>query len=234
MNAYRTQAGTDTVGGANPLSAFYSIFLPAGIRHQLKERADLTLSYSLLASSSTTADKIQVWFYNAVTGRFELENSNRRVDTVNKTITVSVDHFSTFVVLDSTPVATSTVIFSGAEITAANFPNPSDCVTHSGITRNATLFGSGGVHAPFTGTMIRASLPSGDPAPYKINIYNVAGEKVRTIEQGTLPGSRTYYTPWNCANDAGRTVASGVYIAEIVHGSRRKYIKIAIIKGSGL
>ena len=234
MNAYRTQAGTDTVGGANPLSAFYSIFLPAGIRHQLKERADLTLSYSLLASSSTTPDKIQVWFYNAVTGRFELENSNRRVDTVNKTITVSVDHFSTFVVLDSTPVATSTVIFSGAEITAANFPNPSDCVTHSGITRNATLFGSGGVHAPFTGTMIRASLPSGDPAPYKINIYNVAGEKVRTIEQGTLPGSRTYYTPWNCANDAGRTVASGVYIAEIVHGSRRKYIKIAIIKGSGL
>ncbi|MEK7389533.1 MAG: hypothetical protein AAB036_07530, partial [Elusimicrobiota bacterium] len=234
MRAYRTAASTTTVGGANPLSAFYSIFLPAGIRHQLKERADLTLSYSLAASTATSDDKIQIWFYNAVLGRFVPETTDRRLDTVNKTITVSVDHFSTFVVLDSTPVATSTVSFGGSDIAVANFPNPADCITHSNIARNSFLFGSGGVHAPFVGTMIRTSIPNGDTAALKINIYTVTGEKVRTIEQGDLPAGQTYYTPWNCANDEGQTVASGVYIGEAVHGGRRKFFKIAIIKGSGL
>lgn len=234
MSSYRTLAGsTSTVGGANPLSAFYSIFLPAGIRHQLKQRADLTLSYSLATSTGTADDKIQVWFYNAVLGRFVPETTDRRLDTVNKTITVSVDHFSTFVVLDSTPVATSSVTFGGTDIAAANFPNPADCVVHSNIARNGVLFG-GGVHAPFTGTMIRYSIPPGGAAPLKINIYNVAGEKVRSIDQGDLPAGQTYYTPWDCRNDGGQTVSSGVYIGEVIHGGRRKFFKIAIIKGSGL
>lgn len=234
MSKYRTQASTTAVGGANPISAFYSIFLPAGIRHQLKQRADLTLSYNLATSTGTTDDKIQVWFYNAVLGRFVLENTNRRLDTVNKTVTVSVDHFSTFVVLDSTPVATSNVSFGGPDIAVANFPNPADCVVHSNINRNSTLFGTGGVHAPFMGTMIRTSVPAGDSGDLRITIYTVTGQKVRTIEQGNLPAGQTYYTPWNCANDDGRTVASGVYIGEAAHGGRRKFFKIAIIKGSGL
>ncbi|MDO8757209.1 MAG: hypothetical protein Q7J64_04310, partial [Elusimicrobiota bacterium] len=230
-----TAASTSQVGGANPISAFYSIFLPAGIRHQLKQRADLTLSYSLATSTSATDDQIQVWFYNAVLGRFVPETIDRRLDTVNKTITVSVDHFSTFVVLDSTPVATSTVSFGGTDLAVANFPNPADCITHSNITRNSTLFGSGGVHAPFVGTMIRTSVPpNSEPRELRYNIYSVAGEKVKTIEQGVVLSGQTYYTPWNCTNDSGRTVASGVYIGEAIFGGLRKFFKIAIIKGSGL
>lgn len=234
MSKYRALASTTTVGGANPLSAFYSIFLPAGIRHQLKARADLTLSYSLVASTATNTAQIQIWFYNAVLGRFVPETVSRRLDTVNKTITVSVDHFSTFVVLDSTPVATSPVSFGGEDIAVANFPNPADCIIHSGIRRNATLFG-GGDHEPFVGTMFRASIPqSGTAENLRYNIYNVAGEKIRTIEQGTVPVGQTYYTPWNCKNDSGQTIASGIYIGEVIHGGRRKFFKIAIIKGSGL
>ncbi|OGR93069.1 MAG: hypothetical protein A2V88_04130 [Elusimicrobia bacterium RBG_16_66_12] len=234
MQAYRGLASTSTVGGANPLSSFYSIFLPAGIRHQLKQRADLTLSYNTLLSTATTPDSINVWFYNATLGRYVLENTDRRLDTVNRTITVGVDHFSTFVVLDSTPVASSTVTFSGTDIVVANFPNPADCIVHSNIQRNSTLFGSGGTHAPFSGTMIRTSLPAGGSENLKFNIYNVAGEKVRTIEQGSVPGGMTHYTPWNCANGDGRVVASGVYVGEAIWGGKRKYFKIAIIKGSGL
>jgi len=233
MRAYRSLASTTTVGGANPLSSFYSIFLPAGIRHQLKQKADLTLSYTLLIST-TDPNSVNVWFYNATLGRFVLENTNRRLDTVNKTVTVSVDHFSTFVVLDSTPIVSVAGGFSTSEIVVANFPNPSDCVIHSNIQRNSTLFGSGGTHAPFSGTMIRTSLPTGAADHLKYNIYNVAGEKVRTIEQGVVSGGMTHYTPWNCASDGGGTVSSGIYIGEVVWGGRRKYFKIAIIKGSGL
>ncbi|MEQ1920554.1 MAG: FlgD immunoglobulin-like domain containing protein, partial [Elusimicrobiota bacterium] len=234
MSKYRTLASTTTVGGANPLSAFYSIFLPAGIRHQLKQRADLTLSYSLAASTATNTDQIQVWFYNAVLGRFVLENTNRRLDTVNKTVTVSVDHFSTFVVLGSTPVLTIGATFGGDQIAVANFPNPADCIPHANLAINSTLFGVGGVHGTFTGTMIRTSIPNGDTSVLKINIYTVTGEKVRTIDQGEVAAGKTYYTPWNCTNDSGRAVASGVYIGEVVHNKRHKFFKIAIIKGSGL
>jgi hypothetical protein len=234
MSQYRTQASTTQVGGANPLSAFYSIFLPAGIRHQLKQRADLTLSYSLATSTGTADDKIQVWFYNATLGRFVLENTNRRLDPVNKTVTVSVDHFSTFVVLDTPPVLVVNGSFGGADIAVANFPNPSDCTVHSNIAKNSTLFGGGGVHNPFLGTMIRTSIPSGDAAELKFNIYTVAGEKIRTIANGVQTAGRTYYTNWDCKNDDGRVIASGVYIGEAIHGTRRKFFKIAIIKGSGL
>ncbi|MEK7232691.1 MAG: hypothetical protein AAB268_02655 [Elusimicrobiota bacterium] len=235
MSTYRTQASTTQVGGANPISAFYSIFLPAGIRHQLKQRADLTLSYSLVASTGTADDKIQIWFYNATLGRFVPETTNRRLDTVNKTVTVSVDHFSTFVVLDSTPVLTIGASFGGNDIAVANFPNPADCISHSNIAINSTLFGGAGTHAPFVGTMLRASIPlSGTAADLRYNIYTVAGMKIRTIEQGSVPAGQTYYTPWDCRNDSGQTVASGVYIGEVVHGGRRKFFKIAIIRGSGL
>jgi len=236
MSQYRASAAasTSTVGGANPISAFYSIFLPAGIRHQLKQRADLTLSYSLATSTATSDDMIQVWFYNATLGRFVLENTNRRLDTVNKTVTVSVDHFSTFVVLDSPPVLTIGASFGGDQIAVANFPNPADCIVHSNIAINSTLFGLGGVHNPFLGTMIRASIPSGDPAELKFNIYTVAGQKIRTIANGVQTAGKTYYSNWDCKNDGGSTVASGVYIGEAIHGNRRKFFKIAIIKGSGL
>ncbi len=233
MSAYRTQASTTAIGGANPLSSFYSIFLPLGIRHQLKQRADLTLSYNTLTSTSTTNDAINVWFYNATLGRYVLENTNRRLDPVNKTVTVSVDHFSTFVVLDSTPVLTSAVSFAGTDIIAASFPNPADCITHSGIARNSSFF-AGGTIPDFRGQMIRASLPPGASNDLTVNVYNLSGQKVRSLPQGSVPGGQTYYMPWNCSNDDGKTVSSGVYFGEITWGNKRKFIKMAIIKGSGL
>ncbi|MDX6769870.1 MAG: carboxypeptidase regulatory-like domain-containing protein [Elusimicrobiota bacterium] len=233
MSAYRSQASTSTIGGANPLSSFYSIFLPLGIRHQLKQRADLTLSYNTLTSTGTANDSINVWFYNASLGRYVLENTDRRLDPVNKTVTVSVDHFSTFVVLDSTPTLTSAVSFAGSDIIAASFPNPADCITHSGIARNSTFF-AGGTIPDFRGQMIRASLPPGTADDLTVTVYNLAGQKVRTLPQGSVPGGQTYYMPWNCSNDDGRTVSSGVYFGEIKWGRHRKFIKMAIIKGSGL
>jgi hypothetical protein len=235
MQTYRTLASTTQINGANPLSSFYDIFLPAGIRHQLKENADLTLSYDLTGSSSTSLDGINVWFYDATLGRFVAETSNRRLDPVNKTITVSVDHFSIFVVLDSTPVASRQNATPVNDIVAVNFPNPSDCITHSNIPVNNVLFG-GGNHAPFQGTMIRFSLPGSTAQieDVRINVYNLAGELVRTLNPGAVPGGYTHYVPWNCANNSGQTVGSGVYIGEVVWGGKREFFKMAIIKGSGL
>ena len=236
MQAYKTQsASSTTIGGADPLSAFYTVFLPAGVRHQLEQPADLTLSYdaSLSSAAASDPDKIQVWYYNAVLGRYVLEDTDRRLDTVNQTITVSVDHFSTFVVLDSTPVIQAPNFAQTDKILAFNFPNPADCTVHSGLVRDSK-FAVAGTVPDFKGTMIRYTLPAGAAQEAKIYIYDMAGEKIRTIEPGSLAGGITYYSPWDCNNGSGREVASGVYVGEVVWGGQKKFFKMAIVKGSGL
>ncbi|MCX5794330.1 MAG: hypothetical protein NTY77_02385 [Elusimicrobia bacterium] len=239
IGAYRALTySTSTVGGANPISSFYNIFLPAGIRHQLKQRADLTLSYLTIFSTSTVnPDNVNVYFYNATLGRFVAETTNRRLDPLNQTITVSVDHFSAFVVLDGAPAITAVGTVETPEILAFNFPNPSDCKVHSGIQGDSRFnWGAypGGLIPDFSGTMIRYSLPVGDAAQTDIRIYDLNGELVRKIDQGQVAGHGTYYFPWDCKNSGGRVVASGVYIGEVQWGKQRKFFKIAIIKGSGL
>ena len=225
---------TAQVNGINPLSSFYSIFLPAGIRHQLKQNADLTFSYDTRLSTSGNPDNFNVWFFNAVLGKYVKETTNRRVDTVNKTITVAVNHFSTFIVLDGAPATRGAALVATDHVMAANFPNPSDCRVHHGLAKNAALLGAGGNHDPFRGTMIRYILPPGPATGTKIRIYTLSGELVRVLEQGQVTGSSTNYFPWDCANASGRTVASGVYIGEVEWGGQSAYFKIAIVKGSGL
>jgi uncharacterized protein (DUF2141 family) len=239
IGAYRAlAASTSTVNGSNPLSSFYNIFLPAGIRHQLKQRADITFSYSTaLSTSGVNPDSINVYFYNAVLGRFVLEETNRRLDEVNKTITVSVDHFSAFVVLDGAPAIVAPGTLETPKIVAFNFPNPSDCSIHSGIVGDSRVQSDmlpGGVIPDFNGTMIRYSLPVGGASQTTIRIYTVTGELVRKIDQGQVPGHTTNYYPWDCKNQGGKTVASGVYVGEVQWGGQRKFFKIAIVKGSGL
>ena len=228
MEAFRVMASTNV----NAFSPFYDIFLPLGIRRQLAKDVDVTLSFNpLLLSTATSAQDMNVWYYNPTTGRYEIESRNKRIDTTNNTVTVSVNHFSVFVVLGSTPVFAIPNSFSGGEISAYNFPNPFDCNRKTKLLDNV-LFAGGS--ATFDGTMIHYGLPAGDPAELAIKIYNVAGEVVREMSQGALDGGGNYYSPWDCKNQSGRTVASGVYIGQVKWGDRSKFFKMAVIKGSGL
>jgi hypothetical protein len=236
IQAFKSLAtSTSTVGAAHPLSSFYNIFLPAGIRHQLKQQADVTFSYSTALSTGVANDNINVWFYNTTLGRFIKEDTNRRLDTNAKTITVAVNHFSVFVVLDGAPTIVAPGTIATSDIIAFNFPNPSDCTVHSNVARDTRVgFGSGSTFSPFTGTMIRYTLPQGAPATATIRIFDLTGQLVRTIDQGQLAGGQTAYYPWACDNQSGRTVASGVYLGQVEWGGRSKFFKIAIVKGSGL
>jgi uncharacterized protein (DUF2141 family) len=168
---YKTLASTNV----NAASAFYDIFLPLGIRTQLTKEVNLTFSYTLPSSTFPLTD-LNVWYFNTTTGRFEIENKNRSFDEQNKTVTVTVDHFSTFVVLASTPIVTSNSPFGGDDITVFNFPNPFDC-TQKTKSLNNRVTNTGQI--TFNGTLIRYGLPSGQSAEAKFRIYNVAGELVR-------------------------------------------------------
>jgi flagellar hook assembly protein FlgD len=48
----------------------------------------------------------------------------------------------------------------------------------------------------------------------QLNVYNIRGEKVRTLIQDSLPAN-TYDVSWNGTDDAGKSVASGSYFARL-------------------
>lgn len=206
----------------NPLSSFYSVLLPSGLSHTLNQSATLTLSYS----SSVDPSTINVYYYDGT--RYILERTNRTVDTANHTISVSVSHFSTFVIL-SNSAAVVTVnggSASGSPMEVMNFPNPFDLTT-----KTKTLTHGGTTSTMDTdGTIIRYVIPAAQLGATKIVIYNVVGEKVRTIDLGA-PTADTYnYVAWDGKNDSGNKVASGVYIGELKSGSAKAFFKMAVIK----
>jgi flagellar hook assembly protein FlgD len=63
-----------------------------------------------------------------------------------------------------------------------------------------------------------------------IRIYDVVGEKVRTLNLGTPAADAYAYVAWDGRNDAGNKVASGVYLGVLDVGGARKFWKMAVIK----
>jgi len=214
-----------------PISAFYDIFLPAGISHLLRQSARLTLTYD----PDSDPNQVNVWYYNPDTGRYQLESANRTIDTINNTIAVDVDHFSTFVVMETQPIHTSTTAYSGMNLTAYNFPNPFNLESKTKQVNSSPGSGAytAGQNITTDGTIIRVAVPSSAASGSgHIKIYNMAGELVRKIGiSGVTPGSFEYFV-WDGRNDSGEKVASGVYIGEVKVDEQQTFFKMAVVKDS--
>jgi hypothetical protein len=149
------------------------------------------------------------------------------VDTVNHTITVAVRHLSTFVVLSRNSPAVTGNSYTGTEVTAFNFPNPFD-LKHKVLTL-ANVPGPSATQST-EGTMIRVAVPPGMDGVMKIRIYDAAGVLVREIST-PVAGGNYVYQDWDGRNDAGKKVASGVYIARLtLNDGREMFFKMAVIK----
>ena len=206
----------------SPFSSFYSVLLPAGISHSLNQNATLTLNYD------TNADPTQINAYYFNGTEYLLENNSRVIDTVNHTISVSVSHFSTFVVLqNNAPVITVTGDgVSGGVLDVFNFPNPFDLQTKT----KYLIHGDGTASLTTDGTIIRYTIPAANGGPATIDIYDVVGEKVRSIDLGIPTTDKYQYQVWDGRNDSGNKVASGVYIGVLKVGGAKKFWKMAVIK----
>jgi len=213
--------------GVNPLSSFYDILLPLGVRTALQKPVQMTISYS----TGTDPNSLNLYWYNAAANAYVLQQdvtgAKPVIDTVNHTITINVNHFSTFVLFNSNVAVISGNAFSGGDMEAYNFPNPFDLNSKN---VSAIHGGSCSGGCAIRGTMIRFSLPSDVSGDASIRIFDVAGERVRTISLGTLNGGNYFYQEWDGRNDAGRDVASGVYIGQVKVGSKSKFFKMALIK----
>lgn len=213
-----------TPPSVKPLSAFYDVLLPLGIRTALSQPVPLTISYS----SGTDPTTLNLYWYNAAANAYVLQQDITGaapvIDYENRTITINVNHFSTFVLFQTGVNVITGDAFPGTGIDAFNFPNPFDLTikTVNAIHPIAAL--------TVRGTVIRLGFPSGESAQGTIKIFNVLGERVRTMDLGVLDGGKYYYQGWDGRNDSGHDVASGVYLVQVKIGDKSKIFKMALIK----
>lgn len=136
-----------------------------------------------------------------------------------------------FAVFTANP-PTGTAAFSSS-LQVYNLPNPFSLKSKS-VTLSADI-GTSGVANPYptNGTVIKYNLPAGKTGTLKFVIYNMAGEKVRTIDEGSRTGGQLYYSEWDGKNDTNQDCASGVYfMLTYLDGKKlgNKAHKMAIIK----
>ena len=217
-------AASAAASSINPLSSFYSILLPQGVSHSLNQTAYLTLNYD----STADPNLLNVYYYNGT--QYFLQNTNRVIDAVNHTITVGVNHFSTFVVLQN---AAPVIVpggsgAAGADVSVFNFPK---IRLRSLQTKTLALNHTDAQTSITTdGTVIRCFVPASKVGPATLRIYDVVGKKVRTLDLGVLAADVYTYVAWDGTNDAGKRVASGVYVGVLDVGGTKKFWKMAVIK----
>ena len=215
----------------NPLSSFYNIFLPLGVSSALSKPAQLTVAYS----TGTDPTTLNLYWYNPAANAYvltqDVTGAPPVIDTINHTITLNVAHFSTYVLFNSAQAVITGGGGAGA-LQAGNFPNPFDLGAKL-VTPLHAGAGSCSPNCTINGTMISVSVPPNLSGEATVQIFNVAGTRVRTVNFGSVQGGTFYYQNWDGTNDAGTAVASGVYIGELKVGSQTTFFKMAIIKGSG-
>lgn len=82
---------------------------------------------------------------------------------------------------------------------------------------------------PFHGSTSISLNVEKDNSPVKLEIYNLKGQKVKTLFQGQLPAGNQHIS-WNGDNDNGQQVASGIYFCRLSSATRTQNIKLMILK----
>ncbi|MBE0567106.1 MAG: T9SS type A sorting domain-containing protein [Krumholzibacteria bacterium] len=77
-------------------------------------------------------------------------------------------------------------------------------------------------------TTITFELPLGTAAT--LHLYDVAGRLVRTLLAGDHDRGGLQATPWDGRDDAGRTVAAGVYVCRLEGGGRTATTRLALVR----
>jgi hypothetical protein len=68
-----------------------------------------------------------------------------------------------------------------------------------------------------------------EQAPVTVEIFNLLGQRVRTLVLGTKPAG-TYQIEWPGTNDAGDVVATGVYFYRVTAGAWTKTRKMLLLR----
>jgi flagellar hook assembly protein FlgD len=78
-------------------------------------------------------------------------------------------------------------------------------------------------------TAIKFGVPANVKGRGELRIYNVNGELIKTLFEGTVtPGIHTYH--WDGTNVSGRKVTSGIYFYRFVCGNERMTKKMVLLR----
>lgn len=68
-----------------------------------------------------------------------------------------------------------------------------------------------------------------EPSAISINIYNVTGQKVKSIREDILPAGNNTIS-WNGMDDNGKAVSSGMYLFKMQAGKYSSTKKMILMK----
>jgi DNA-binding beta-propeller fold protein YncE len=96
------------------------------------------------------------------------------------------------------------------------------------LPEHVTLLGN--TPNPFNPTTtIRFTVPAGPSRAYRLQVFDVRGRLVRTLETGQI-GSGIYSATWDSRNDNGDTVGSGIYLYRVEVGPEKLTGKMVLVK----
>jgi hypothetical protein len=171
--------------------------------------------------------KYNIYYYNPSKNQYLLEGTEKEVDDVNERICVKVGHASVFSVFASSASILEGDGYTG-ELKIINFPNPFNLKAKAITLQNP---GTNSASQAINGTMIKMSIPPTMAGDVEIQIFNVAGEKVRTLRTSIPTAGNHFYMEWDGASERGEKVASGVYIARFtIGGANERFFKMAVVK----
>ena len=61
-------------------------------------------------------------------------------------------------------------------------------------------------------------------------VYNLAGQRVRTLLSGTVLPAGNHTLSWDGCDDAGLTAASGVYLVQVIQGDHHRTARVCFVK----
>ena len=78
-------------------------------------------------------------------------------------------------------------------------------------------------------TTIPFTIQSQSAKKVELNIYNIVGQKIRTLFAGNLSAG-TYEYKWDATNDAKQNVASGIYFYQLKIGGKQQMKRMILIR----
>ncbi|OGF50609.1 MAG: hypothetical protein A2231_09830 [Candidatus Firestonebacteria bacterium RIFOXYA2_FULL_40_8] len=157
----------------------------------------ITMPYSLADIGNADESTLRIFWYNPATMLYEGLEGTQVVDKANKLVTAYTRHFSVFRVLGS-------YVKTNLD-TVVGYPSPFKA------------------SSAFEGKFKVINMP----ADCTMDVYNVAGEKVRSLVEPTNGG----WIEWDGKNEAGEYVSQGVYIYAIkAPGGSKKIGKVGVIR----
>jgi len=77
-------------------------------------------------------------------------------------------------------------------------------------------------------TTIRFSIDA--PSAVSLNVYNTAGQLVRTLVDGTMDATATHEVVWDGTDNTGHSVGSGVYVYRLVNGEKQLQKRMVLVR----